>query len=86
MDLILEIIHQVIANLVRNFDSQNNYLDKDDSCSGILISTAFAIQSMYHTTLQSMLGQMVFGCDMILNTPFMVVKFCSSSGQEVNTN
>ena len=67
---ILEIIHQVIANLVRTFELQNNYLDEDDPWSGILAATDFAVRSTYHTTLQAMPGHMVFGCDMILNTPF----------------
>ena len=31
----------------------------------------FDVRSTYHTTLQSIPGHMVFGCDMILNTPFI---------------
>ena len=68
---ILERIHQVIANLVRTFDLQNNYLDKEDPWAGILAATAFAVRSTYHTTLQATPGQLVFGRDMILNTPFI---------------
>ena len=51
------------------FDLQNNYLDEADPWSGILAATAFAVQSMYHTTLQATPCQTVFRRDMILNTP-----------------
>ena len=34
--------HQVIANLVRTFKSQNNYLVKDDPWAGIVAATFFA--------------------------------------------
>ena len=68
---ILEIIHQITANLKWMFDLQNNYLDKDDPWSGILADTDFAVQSTYHTTLQATPGQLVFGRAMILNTPFI---------------
>ena len=69
---ILERIHQVIVNLVRMFDLQNNYLDEDDPWSGILEATDFAVQSTYYTNPQSIPGQLVFGRDMILNTSFIV--------------
>ena len=49
---ILERIHQVIKNLVRKFELQNNYLDEDDPWSGILVATAFSVLSTDHTTLQ----------------------------------
>ena len=53
------------------FDLKNNHLDEDDPCSGILAATAFAVRSTYHTTLQATPVQLVFGHDMILNTPFI---------------
>ena len=56
-------------NLVHTFDLQHNYLDKDYPWSGILATAAFVVQSTYHTTMQATPGQIVFGCDMILNTP-----------------
>ena len=40
---ILEIIHQVIVNLVRTFDLQNNHLDEDEPWSGILVATEFTV-------------------------------------------
>ena len=45
---ILEIIHQVIANLLRTLDCQNNYLDEDDPCSGILSAIYLAVRSSHH--------------------------------------
>ena len=39
--------------------------------SGILESTAFALQITYHTTLHAIPGQLVLGSDMILNTPLI---------------
>ena len=71
MNSILEIIHQVIANLVHNFDFKDNYLDENDPWSGILAVMAFAVQSTHRTTLQGTPGQLVFERDMILKTPFI---------------
>ena len=34
-------------------------------------ATDFVVRSMYHTTLQATPGQLVFYCDMILNTPLI---------------
>ena len=64
---IVERIHQVIANMIRTFDLENNYLVEDDPWKGILSATAFAVRSAYHTTLKKTLGQLVFGRDMIFN-------------------
>jgi hypothetical protein len=64
---IVERVHQVVGNIVRTFELQDNYLDEDDPWKGILSATSFAIRSTYHTTLQKTPGQLVFGRDMILN-------------------
>ena len=64
---IVERVHQVIGKMIRTFELQNNYLDKDDPWKGVLSAVAFAIRSTYHTTLQKTPGQLVFGRDMILN-------------------
>ena len=50
---------------------QNNYLYKDDPQAGILSDTAFVLQIMYHTNLQSTPGQLVFVHDMIVNVSFI---------------
>jgi hypothetical protein len=49
-------VHQVIGNVIRTFELENNYLDEDDPWKGILSATAFTIWSTYHTTLQSPQG------------------------------
>ena len=42
-------------------------MDKDNPWAGILTAAAFALHSTVHTTLRAAPGQLVFGCDMILN-------------------
>ena len=42
---ILEWIHQVLVNLVQTFSITETYVDEDDSWSGILAASAFAILS-----------------------------------------
>ena len=64
---IVERVHQVIGNMIRTFELEDNYLDEDDPWKGILSPTAFAVRSTFHTTLQSSPGQLVFGRDMIFN-------------------
>ena len=64
---IVERIHQTIGNLVRSFEIQDNYVDEKDPWIGILTSTAFAVRSTYHTTLQKTPGQLIFGRNMIFN-------------------
>ena len=64
---IVERVHQVIGNIIRTFELENNYLDDGDPWKGILSATAFAVRSTFHTTLRNTPGQLVFGRDMILN-------------------
>jgi hypothetical protein len=64
---IVERVHQVIGNIIRTFELQDNYLDEEDPWKGILSATAFAVRATYHTTLQKTPGQLVFGRDMIFN-------------------
>jgi len=68
---IVERVHQVIGNIIRTFELENNYLDEDDPWKGILSATAFAIRSTFHTSLQSTPGQLVFGRDMIFNIQYI---------------
>jgi transposase InsO family protein len=65
---IVERVHQVIGNIIRTFELENNYLDETDPWKAILSATAFAVRSTFHTTLRNTPGQLVFGRDMILNT------------------
>ena len=65
---VMERTHQTLANIIRTLEVQDNpYLDENDPWSGILMAAVFALHLTYHTTLQAMPGQLVFGRDMILN-------------------
>jgi transposase InsO family protein len=64
---IVERIHQGLANMVRTFELETNYLDEEDPWKGILSATAFAVRSTYHTTLKKTPGQLVFVRNMIFN-------------------
>ena len=50
---VIERIHQVLANMVRTFELENKYLDKEDPWKSILGAVAFAMRSTIHTTTQS---------------------------------
>jgi transposase InsO family protein len=65
---IVERVHQVIGNIIRTFELEDNYLDEEDPWKGILSATAFAVRSTFHTTLQNSPEQLAFGRGMILNT------------------
>ena len=63
---ILEQIHQFLRNLVRNFNAQQTYVDKNDPWKGILAAAAFAIRSTTSRQKGYSPGQLIFGCDVIL--------------------
>lgn len=64
---IIERVHQVIANLCQTFELEENYMDTDDPWAGLLTAATFTICSTIHTTLKVTPGQLVFGCNLILN-------------------
>ena len=68
---IWERIEQVIENIARTFDLQDNDLDDYEPWLGILEDKVFALQSTCNNMLKATQGLLVFGCDMILNTPFI---------------
>ena len=61
---IIKRIHQTIGNIIRTFDVSN--IINNNSWSGILTTTMFAVRATYHTTLQAYPMQLVFGLDTIL--------------------
>ena len=65
LNAILEQIHQVIENLVRNFNIQQTYVDKNDSWTGVLAAAAFATRSTTNRQKGYSTGQLIFGLDMI---------------------
>jgi hypothetical protein len=63
-------VHLVLADALRTFELQEREMDANDPWSSFLASAAFAIRSMYHTTLRATPGQLVFGRDMLLPIKF----------------
>ena len=63
---ILERIHQVIGNLVRNFNIQQTYVDKNNHWMGILAAAAFGICFINNRQKRYSPGKLTFGSDMIL--------------------
>ena len=63
----LERIHQVLRNLVRNFNvSTLTYVDKNDPWIGILAAAEFSICPTTNRLKSQSLVQLILGCDMIL--------------------
>ena len=62
---IIKCIHQTIGNIIRTFDVSN--IVNNDTWSGILAVTMFAVRATYHTRLQAPPMQLVFGRYAILN-------------------
>jgi hypothetical protein len=60
----------VLANALKTFELQERELKENDPWSTFLASAAFAIRNTYHTTLQAMPGQLMFGRDMLLPIKF----------------
>jgi hypothetical protein len=50
---ILERTHQMIRNMVRAFEVENQLIDETRPWPGILSAAAWAVHSACHTTLQS---------------------------------
>ena len=67
---IIEHVHKVVNDMLRSFDSENESLEEDNQFDNFLQSTAWAIRSTYHTTLQATPCQLLLGRDMIHNITF----------------
>jgi hypothetical protein len=73
---IIERVHKVVNDMLRSFylENENNHEsleEKEDTpFNYFLQSTTWTIRSTYHTTLQAILCQLVFGRDMIHNIAF----------------
>ena len=67
---IIERVHQVLGNMLRTFELQDQNLDDVDPWNGFLQATVFAIRSTHHTTLGATPVQLVYNRDMILDTQF----------------
>ena len=65
-DTLLEQIHQVLENLVRNYNISHTYVYKNNPWLGILTAAYFSIISTTNRQNFYSLGQLIFGRDMIL--------------------
>ena len=63
---ILEQIHQVLRNLVRNFNILKTYVNENDPYLGVLSSASFEIRSTTNRFKRYSPLQLVSGRDMIL--------------------
>ncbi len=53
---VLESIQQVLANMIRTFELQEQVVSKVDAWTGILKVVGWAVWSTHHTTLQASPG------------------------------
>jgi hypothetical protein len=67
---IIERVHKVVNEILRSFDLEKETLEEDNPFDYFFQSTAWAIRSTYHITLQATPCQLVFGRDMIHNIAF----------------
>ena len=67
---IIERIHQTIRNIIHTFDVSN--IVNNNTWSGILAGTMFAVRATYHITLQASPMKLVFGRDAILTIKHVV--------------
>ena len=63
---ILEWIHQVLGNLVRDFNVHQTYINENDPRKGIWAAAEFSIQSTTSRNIFYSPGQLIFGHDMII--------------------
>ena len=68
---IIERVHQVLGNVLRNFELENRELDDQNPWDEFLSSAAFAIRSTHHMTLGASPAQLVFRRDMFLPVEYV---------------
>jgi transposase InsO family protein len=68
---IVERVHQVLANMLRTSNLQDNPLDTTRKIQQTLRIVQWAVNTTYHTTLQASPAQLVFGRDMIMPTTYL---------------
>ncbi|CAB9510525.1 Retrotransposon protein [Seminavis robusta] len=67
---IVERVHQVLGNMLRTFELEEEELDGHDPWSSFLSAAAYAIRSTYHTTLEATPAELIFGRNMLLPVQF----------------
>ena len=68
---IIERVHQVLANMLRMSNLQDNLLDTTHKIQQILRIVQWAVNTTYHSMLQASPAQFVFGRDMIMPTTYL---------------
>ena len=69
---ILESIHQVLGNLMMNFNTQQTNVDENDPWAGILAAALSIIFSKPNRQKYYSPGKVIFGCDMIILIKYRV--------------
>ena len=64
---IIERVHGVINDMLRTHDLDNHDFDPKDPWGDMLAEVAWAIRSLYHSTLNATPGQLVFSRDMLFD-------------------
>ena len=67
---IVERVHQVLGNMLRTFELEEQELSGRDPFGSFLSAAAYAIRSTYHTTLEATPAELVFGRNMLLPVQF----------------
>ena len=67
---IIERVHQVLGNIFRTMELEEEELDKKQPFEPFLAAAAYAIRSTYHTTLEATPAELVFGRNMLLPVQF----------------
>ena len=85
-NVILERIHQVRENLVRDFNIQHTYVDKNDLWTGILAAAAFEICSTTSRKKVYSPVQLITDHDMILPIIYRVDRelICQQKQTQIN--
>jgi hypothetical protein len=68
---IIERVHLTLNDSLRTAEIDCREMDEKDHWGPFLASAAYAIRSIFHTTLKATPGQFVFGRDMVLAIKFM---------------
>jgi hypothetical protein len=68
---IIERVHLTLNDALRTAEVDGREMDDKDPSGPFLSSDAYAIRSIFHTTLKATPGQLVFGRDMVLPIKFM---------------
>jgi hypothetical protein len=67
---VIERVHQVLGDMLRTFELEEQELCTKDPFGSFLSAAAYAIRSTYHTVLEASPAELVFGRHMLLPVKF----------------